>query len=101
MVRCYSRHWLALALLAVAPLSHADPFTASAGDEPLFESTFKGYVPDEDLEPGGWLEANDRVGQIGGWRTYLKEAQERPEPMEQARPAMAGERVPPAKEATQ
>jgi len=23
-----------------------------------------------------WREANDRVGEIGGWRTYLREAQQ-------------------------
>jgi hypothetical protein len=25
--------------------------------------------------PIGWREANDRVGRIGGWRTYAREAQ--------------------------
>ena len=25
---------------------------------------------------GSWREANDNVGRIGGWRTYLREAQQ-------------------------
>jgi hypothetical protein len=27
-------------------------------------------------EPGGWREANERVARIGGWKTYLREAQQ-------------------------
>lgn len=34
--------------------------------------TYQGYK-EQPVQP--WREANDRVGQIGGWRTYAKEAQ--------------------------
>ena len=94
MNRCYIRHWLSLALITVATASHADPFVASPGDEPKFESTFSDYVPDDDIEPGGWREANELVERIGGWRTYLKEAEDRPDQPDRQRPAMVGERVP-------
>jgi hypothetical protein len=44
-----------------------------------FKSTLENYKPYTDEKPGGWRAANDQVGRIGGWRTYLKEANE-PEP---------------------
>ena len=39
-------------------------------------SPFKHYQQwlDQDLQD--WREANQRVGEIGGWRTYLREAQQ-------------------------
>ncbi len=34
-------------------------------------ATYQGYT---DQTVQSWREANDRVGRIGGWRTYAKEA---------------------------
>jgi hypothetical protein len=34
-------------------------------------ASYKGYT-DQAVQP--WREANDRVGRIGGWRTYAKES---------------------------
>ncbi len=44
-----------------------------------FQSAFEGYKPYTDEKTGNWVNANDRVGKIGGWRVYAKEARE-PEP---------------------
>lgn len=40
-----------------------------------FKSSFSGYVPYSEQSIESWREANDRVGEIGGWRVYAKEAQ--------------------------
>ncbi|MFK7965952.1 MAG: hypothetical protein AB8C46_18485 [Burkholderiaceae bacterium] len=59
------------------PLASANPLSLeSATKEPNYNSAFEGYVKDEDFEAGGWAGANERVGEIGGWRTYLRQAQE-------------------------
>lgn len=65
-------------LLTLTPgLALADPLNP---DEPVLEAVYdsplKGYVPDSDFEIGGWKAANKRVGEIGGWRTYLEQAQQ-------------------------
>jgi high-affinity Fe2+/Pb2+ permease len=41
-----------------------------------FKSSFSGYVPYSEQSIESWREANDRVGEIGGWRVYAKEAQQ-------------------------
>ena len=40
-----------------------------------FKSAFSEYVPYSEQSIESWREANDRVGEIGGWRAYAKEAQ--------------------------
>lgn len=63
-----------LALVPQAQAAAADP---SVHVEPAktwsFQSVLISYRPfvDQDLE--SWRDANDRVGQIGGWRAYAKE----------------------------
>ncbi len=54
--------------LAERPKS--DPLTLS------YQSAMSTYRPYDDNPPGGWRAANDRVGEIGGWKTYAKEAYE-------------------------
>lgn len=55
----------------------AGPLDPAVKGEPMnYASAFEGYKADEDFEPSGWKDANDRVGEIGGWRTYLREATE-------------------------
>lgn len=39
-----------------------------------YQSPLKNYHRYDDQTVQPWREANDRVGQIGGWRTYAKEA---------------------------
>jgi len=41
-----------------------------------YSSVFDGYVPFEEIPDIGWKEANDNVGEIGGWRAYAKLVQE-------------------------
>lgn len=39
-----------------------------------YQSAFSGYQPDADPSLQSWREANERVGRIGGWRAYAREA---------------------------
>jgi hypothetical protein len=39
-----------------------------------FKSAFSDYVPYSDQALQSWRQANDTVGEIGGWKTYAKEA---------------------------
>ncbi len=41
-----------------------------------FKSTLSQYKPYTDEKTADWKAANDEVGKIGGWRTYLKQANE-------------------------
>lgn len=41
-----------------------------------YSSVFDDYVSFEDIPDIGWKEANDNVGQIGGWRAYANLVQE-------------------------
>jgi len=43
-----------------------------------YRSPFAAYRADKIEEPRSWREVNDRVGSIGGWRVYAREAQEPP-----------------------
>lgn len=42
-----------------------------------YTSPMVNYQPFVDGKVTSWKAANDQVGQIGGWRTYAKEAQQR------------------------
>ena len=71
---------VATALLSAAvPAAYAEPSAKAAEASPenggrIYGSAFDGYRPYSDQPVLSWREANDRVGQIGGWRTYAKEA---------------------------
>ena len=54
--------------------AQASPAPASSPVE--FRSSFEGYQPYTEEKIINWKEANDRVGRIGGWRAYAKEAQQ-------------------------
>ena len=41
-----------------------------------YQSALSNYRLYDDNPPGDWRSANERVGEIGGWRTYAKEAYE-------------------------
>lgn len=41
-----------------------------------YQSAMSAHRIYDDNPPGGWRAANDRVGEIGGWRTYAKDAYE-------------------------
>jgi len=67
----------ALALLATAAFAQA-PADAEASKAALptqlrYSSAIGGYQVYTDQPVQSWQQANDRVGQIGGWRAYAKE----------------------------
>lgn len=37
---------------------------------------FERYQSWREAPPGDWRKLNERVGEIGGWRTYLRESQD-------------------------
>ena len=66
-------------LVGAVYAQHVPPLPPSPPSKPaplMFDSVLLRYKPMTDQKLGGWREANDNVGQIGGWRTYLKEAQQ-------------------------
>ena len=50
--------------------------TASAQTIVSYTSPIADYQPFVDGKITSWKAANDKVGQIGGWRAYAKEAQQ-------------------------
>lgn len=65
---------------AQPPASSSQPTLADAPVPPLtFESALRTYRPLVAGRPVPWVQANERVTQIGGWRTYTREAHA-PEP---------------------
>lgn len=41
-----------------------------------YSSVFERYIPFDEVPEISWRDANDAVGQFGGWRAYLKLVQE-------------------------
>jgi hypothetical protein len=69
------------------PKAGADPSDAAAPVAPMvYRSSLATYQRLGEPEPLSWREANDRVGRIGGWRAYAREAME-PEPAASAAPS--------------
>jgi hypothetical protein len=64
---------LACAWLLGLPTAHAAEAKAEA--EPAALTPFKQYQGWRDEPLQDWRQANERVGEIGGWRTYLRESQ--------------------------
>ena len=62
---------LACAWLLGLPTAHA----AEAEAEPAALTPFKQYQGWRDEPLQDWRQANEQVGEIGGWRTYLRESQ--------------------------
>ncbi|MDP3819880.1 MAG: hypothetical protein Q8R33_00245 [Burkholderiales bacterium] len=104
MIHFYSRRrrpcapraaWL-LALSAAAITAHAQPAAGAARPDPLdpnasipalsYRSSFEPYRRMDDGKPISWREANDTVARIGGWRVYVREAQQA-EPTPEAKTA--------------
>lgn len=66
---------IAPAPIAPAPITPADPLDATA-QVPLLlhRSALASFRHLGASDPLPWREANDRVGRIGGWRAYAREA---------------------------
>ena len=67
--------WLAAALvlpsLAFAQMPEAA--TTKVDYQLSYTSAFAGYEAYKEQSVQGWRQANDKVGEIGGWRAYAKE----------------------------
>ena len=50
------------------------PAAIPSAAPPSYRSALEGYQPYSDERIVNWKQANDTVGQIGGWRAYSKEA---------------------------
>jgi hypothetical protein len=61
---------LACAWLLGLPTAHA-----AEAEEPAALTPFKQYQGWRDEPLQDWRQANERVGEIGGWRSYLRESQ--------------------------
>lgn len=69
---------LVTALAGVLASLHAGPAAAQPDTPPGasgWRSAFEAYLPHDEVRLQSWREANDRVGLIGGWRAYAREAQ--------------------------
>lgn len=90
-----------LSIAAASPLAWAQ--TAPAKPDPqdarspvpraIYRSSLADYRVFSDEQVTSWKESNDKVGRIGGWRAYAKEAQE-PEPAVRSTPPGADRSVP-------
>lgn len=65
--------------------SKPPPVAASQPAAPVFRSAFEGYQPYTEQKMAPWKQANDNVGQIGGWREYAREASQPDTPAGPAR----------------
>ena len=68
-----------LAALLAFPLQAEAAGQGEAADAPPaealhFESVFDSYAPYAHQPVAPWRQSNDRVGKVGGWRTYAREA---------------------------
>lgn len=80
---------LALAQATPGSASAAAPANPAAAPSPArleYRSALEGYQSYTDEKLLSWKESNDRVGSIGGWRVYAKEAQEPAAPGAAAKP---------------
>jgi len=60
---------------AVTPVSAAPPASAASVSGMGYRSAFEGYRSFKDQPVQSWREANELVGQIGGWQAYAREGQ--------------------------
>jgi len=71
----HSAHW-ACALVLAAGLAHAEASTPATPEQPTaVPAPFDTYQRWRDVPVADWRERNERVLAVGGWRTYLREAQ--------------------------
>lgn len=75
--RLFTQGLLTLTFAMLAGAAVAQPAAEQANSIPAaqvdYKSAISDYQPYTDQNIQSWSEANDRVGRIGGWRTYAKE----------------------------
>lgn len=85
---------------AVQAQAHAQPQPGALSTDTLsYRSAFDGYQPFNVQALTPWVQSISTVGQIGGWRVYLKEAQAVqqapvPQKIEATTPTMATPAIP-------
>lgn len=76
---------------AAAFAAKVDASDAKASVPPVtYRSAFAGYRQNTEEKVGSWKDANDKVGRIGGWRVYAKEAREPEAPAQSSKPMPLG-----------
>ena len=82
--------WTAQATAQINAAALTPPVASAAMSSaapPAYRSAFEGYQPYTDEKIVNWKQANDTVGQIGGWRAYSKEASQEPSADSAVKPA--------------
>lgn len=92
-----------LSIAAASPLAWAQTASGGYNADPqdakspvpraIYRSSLADYRLFSDEKLSSWKESNDKVGRIGGWRAYAKEAQE-PEPAVRSTPPGADQPAP-------
>ena len=89
LLRFASSRWLVAALmappLALAQMPEGD--TAKVDYQLSYRSALSGYEAYKEQSVQPWKAANDKVGEIGGWRTYAKEMRQTAPATGQGQPA--------------
>ncbi|MGH8758751.1 MAG: hypothetical protein ACREVW_04460 [Burkholderiales bacterium] len=68
-----------LYLTAAPAQAQSDPDGSATGPTLQYRSVLEQYRGFKDQPVTSWVEVNDTVGKIGGWRVYAKEARQ-PDP---------------------
>ncbi len=89
-VRCFLAAVLVAPSLALAQVP--EPETTKTDYKFSYRSALSEYEVYKEQSVQSWKEANDKVGQIGGWRAYAKE-------MRQAAPATQSDQPAPRHDA--
>lgn len=75
--RLLTQAWLPMSFVmfagAAAAQTTTDPVQNLPAAQVEYKSTLSDFQPYTDQTIQSWSEANDRVGRIGGWRSYAKE----------------------------
>tara|TARA_B100000242_G_scaffold704_1_gene511 strand:- start:225 stop:446 length:222 start_codon:yes stop_codon:yes gene_type:complete len=64
----------AISLFVITPVARGDETTSQTTE---YDSVFESYDNWEWEETSDWLEANQNVNEIGGWRYYSREDSEK------------------------
>ncbi|MBP8100606.1 MAG: hypothetical protein KAY54_01875 [Burkholderiaceae bacterium] len=72
--------WAALAQAQATPAASAPTATRASASPLGYQSAIQAYKPFVEAPVISWRAANDTTAQVGGWRTYAKEARQPDEP---------------------
>ena len=87
--RPISTPWLAAALIApsLALAQMPEGESAKVDYQLSYRSALSGYEAYKEQSVQPWKAANDKVGEIGGWRAYAKEMRQPAPAADQGQPA--------------